>query len=176
MRIFAILFCLSAFLNAASAQAPAKLAKNPSELAKWELYDTKYNHPSYMIDETPVADADSKRIVGGLDPYAILKTTIVQTGTLKTRYVVYITTNLKKITEYQEKFGAFSHEYRNYLAAHQNRDAHFRYYVDGVLIQGFRPDVIDRLCAIPVGKIKDVNFKTDNKAGDFQMVSITTKQ
>jgi hypothetical protein len=176
MRIFAILFCLIGFLNAASAQAPAKPVKNLSELAKWELYYIKYHNPSYVVDEEYVPDSSSRRIVGGLDPYAILKTTIVETGTLKTRYVVYIVTNLKKITAYQKKFGAFSNEYRNFLAAHQNRDAHYRYYVDGALIKGFRPDVTDILCAIPAGKIKEVNFKADNKAADFQMVSITTKQ
>jgi len=174
---YAVLFLLTSFVIRNNVLAQENPSKKPEEIqkTKWEANNTKYNNPAYFIDEKLIKDADSKQVVNNLDPFAILKTTIVRGATHRERNVIYITTDMARITAYQKKLGAFSKAYIDYLNAHQNKDAHFSYFINGKLIQGFRKDVIDRLYDIPANKITHVRFNLDASSPLGNTVEITTK-
>jgi len=175
LSFLTIIFSLFAIHITAYAQQDP--TKKPEEIqkTKWEVNNTKYNNPAYFIDEKLIKDADSKQVIDNLDPYAILKTTIVRGATHRERNVIYITTDMARITAYQKKLGAFSKAYIDYLNAHQNRDVHFSYYINGKLIQGFRKDVIERLYDMPANKITHVRFNLDATSPLGNTVEITLK-
>ncbi|MDB5135874.1 MAG: TonB-dependent outer rane receptor, SusC/RagA subfamily, signature region [Mucilaginibacter sp.] len=172
-----VIFCLFGISNIAFAQEDAYEKAEVAQKTKWESFNARYNNPAYIIDEKLVKDSESKQIVDNLDPYAVVKITVVRGATHRERNAVYIITDLDKISAYQKKLAAFSKEYTNYLEVNHNRDALFHYFIDGVMLKGFRPAIIQKLFEIPAQSIKDVELKLKNSTnGNINRVFITTKQ
>lgn len=177
MKLLAITFFLFFVCHSTFGQTNSPGAITTSEQTTWEKYNAKYNNPVYVIDEKPMNDSLSKKVLNGLDPYAITKIICVHNSSSGKRNVVYITTAILKIAGYQKKFSSFSTGYKNYLETHQNRDGRLFYILNNTPMSGDRRDITDELYNIPLDKIERVNFVSQKAltGNETLIVSITTK-
>jgi hypothetical protein len=95
--------------------------------------------------------------------------------------VVAVITKYYAIKQYQNKFSAFSKEYVNYLKTQKGDDSRLKYVLDGrTLPEDNNSDIIKKLYAIPVSKIKKVSFIQKATKAEYlngqPVLIITTKQ
>jgi hypothetical protein len=73
--------------------------------------------------------------------------------------IVVVVTKTYAVLQYQEKFSAFSKEYRDYLKQHKNYDRDVVYILNAVPVMGKENEIIEALYKIKTGEIKNVEFR-----------------
>jgi len=146
----------------------------------WEKYNAKYNNPAYILDNKLLSDASAKHVLNSIDPFSVIKVVVAYGSTSRNeRNVAYITTGSVKIAAYQKKFGAFSSEYKNYLAANNYREGPCFYILNRKAVSGASKDIIDELYNLPAADIIRVDFDLKPASagnGQMAMINITTKK
>ena len=91
--------------------------------------------------------------------------------------LVLITTKAGAVKAYQNKFSAFSKEYKQYIE-NNNGDKSCSYFVDGKSVENGDKDFISKLYDVPTNKIKSVVIQSPKPAESWigLKVFITTKK
>jgi hypothetical protein len=176
MKLFYITLCLFVLTTgyAIGQPPPPPGASGVQSSTSWETLNGKYNNPKIVLDDKWIPDTAVKHTLDELESLSVIKIKILHATKTGERNTVYLITKDSRIAEYEKKFGAFSKPYADYLAAHQNKDYTFIYFLDRRPFQGSRTEIIDGLYDIPADKIKSVYLNKDAFPGKA-MVYISTQ-
>ena len=132
---------------------------------------------SYVLDGKPVDHQ-----LNGVSPKSIYSIDVLKnakgsiTNQPLSHKTLWITTKGFAVYKYQQKFSAFSAEYKRYLAANNGNDSDFVYVLNGDMITD--DNTIKALSEIPQNKIKEIRFTEKTLGGEMNIpknyVFITT--